>query len=80
MPIFEFVCGKCGGRFEELVPTSSAKAPCPDCGSRRVRKAVSVFAVTGEARQAGGHAGCGGCGGGGCGSGGGHKCGGCGCH
>lgn len=78
MPIFEFSCGKCGQRFEELVPAASAKVPCPACGSRRVRKAVSAFAVTGEARQAGGHVGCGGCGG--CGSGGGHKCGGCGCH
>lgn len=78
MPIFEFVCGKCGGRFEELVPSAAAKVPCPDCGSRRVRKAVSAFAVTGDARQAGGHAGCGGCGG--CGSGGGHGCRGCGGH
>ncbi|MHB8077951.1 MAG: FmdB family zinc ribbon protein [Candidatus Krumholzibacteriia bacterium] len=85
MPIFEFVCGKCGERFEELVAAAAAKVPCPACGSRRVRKTVSAFAVTGEARQAGGHAGCSGCagcgsGGGGCGSGGGHKCGGCGGH
>jgi putative FmdB family regulatory protein len=80
VPIFEFVCGKCGDCFEELVAAAADKVPCPVCGSRRVKKAVSGFAVTGEARQAGGHAGCGGnCGGGSCGGGGGCG-GGCGCH
>ncbi len=72
MPIYEFTCRRCGADFEELVGASDAKAPCPECGSRRVARRVSAFAVTGEARQAGGHAGCAGCG-----SGGGHKCSGC---
>jgi len=74
VPIFEFACQQCGRQFEELVAAASTKPPCPDCGSRRVRKGVSGFAVTGEARQAGGHA-CSGCG-----SGGGHGCAGCGHH
>ena len=43
MPIFEFVCGRCGTGFERLVAGPAAKAPCPECGSRRVRKKFSVF-------------------------------------
>ncbi len=72
MPMFEFHCRKCGADFEELVATAADTAPCPECGSRRVQKRVSTFAVAGEARQAGG-GGCGGCGGG-------SKCSGCSCH
>jgi putative FmdB family regulatory protein len=43
MPIYEFECGECGARFEELVPTGEAIA-CPSCGaegSRRLYSAVS---------------------------------------
>jgi putative FmdB family regulatory protein len=64
MPMFEFHCRKCGVDFEELVATAAERAPCPDCGSRRVEKLVSGFAVAGEARQAGGGGGCSGCAGG----------------
>ena len=72
MPIFEFHCRKCGCDFEELVAAGADLAPCPGCGSKRVEKKVSAFAVTGEARQSGGHA-CSGCSGG-------AKCSGCGHH
>ncbi len=72
MPIYEFRCRKCSHAFEELVAAGERSVPCPACGSARVARQVSAFAVTGEARQAGGH-GCGGCGSGG----GGGKCGGC---
>jgi len=72
VPIFEFHCRKCGRDFEELVAAGADRAPCPGCGSTRVAKKVSAFAVTGEARQSGGHA-CSGCSGG-------AKCSGCGHH
>ena len=35
MPIFEYVCKKCGKNFETLVPNASAKPACPACGERR---------------------------------------------
>ncbi len=48
MPIYEFSCSKCGAEFEELVLGSKAEAisriECPTCGSRSVKKKVSIFA------------------------------------
>jgi putative FmdB family regulatory protein len=32
MPLYEFRCGACGERFEELV-TGAAKPTCPACGA-----------------------------------------------
>jgi putative FmdB family regulatory protein len=43
MPIYEYVCEKCGHEFEALVPRPSAKAPCPECGGRKVKKKLSVI-------------------------------------
>jgi len=50
MPIYEFVCKSCNSRFESLQRTMSgdAKAKCPECGSTKTDKALSVFAVAGE--------------------------------
>jgi putative FmdB family regulatory protein len=65
MPIFEFVCGKCGRQFEDLMTFSAmeaGEAECPDCGSRDVTRSLSAFATGGD--SAGGGAG-GGCGAGG---------------
>ncbi|OGV34947.1 MAG: hypothetical protein A2020_13275 [Lentisphaerae bacterium GWF2_45_14] len=46
MPIYEYRCGKCGGEFETLVKSSSEKAPCPNCGSAKTEKKLSVFAAS----------------------------------
>jgi putative FmdB family regulatory protein len=35
MPIYEFDCEECGGRFEELVANEAAAVACPHCGSGR---------------------------------------------
>lgn len=47
MPIYEYLCDRCHGRFQKLV--TGFRAPdnlaCPRCGSADVRKAVSRFAV-----------------------------------
>ncbi len=47
MPIYEYACSQCNGRFQKLVAGfhSSAAINCPRCGSAEVRKAVSRFAV-----------------------------------
>ena len=69
MPMYEYRCAKCDERFEELVSVSAddSDAHCPECGSKRVERLLSAFAV--GASSAG--AACGVGGGGGCGGGGG---------
>lgn len=46
MPIYEYICADCNGRFQKLVGfNSTATIACPRCGSESVRKAISRFAV-----------------------------------
>jgi putative FmdB family regulatory protein len=52
MPIFEYVCSECERRFETLV-RGAAKPACPGCGSRRLQKRLSVFAVGAGGSEAG---------------------------
>ena len=40
MPIYEFECGKCGARFDELVKPGET-APCPQCKSTQVTRRYS---------------------------------------
>lgn len=47
MPVYEYTCPECSGRFQKLVqgfsdPTGLA---CPRCGNRSVQRAVSRFAT-----------------------------------
>jgi len=44
VPIFEYACAKCNHRFEKIVSGSSAPE-YPACGSRRLERQLSVFAV-----------------------------------
>ena len=47
MPIYEYLCPECNGRFQKLV--GGFKDPeglaCPRCGSQQVKRAVSRVAV-----------------------------------
>jgi putative FmdB family regulatory protein len=47
MPIYEFECGECGARFEELVGAEAAAA-CPACGSERTRRLLSTVSPPGR--------------------------------
>jgi len=49
MPLYEYECGECGQRFERLVSLREARQGmrCPKCGSKSVRKLMSVFASAG---------------------------------
>lgn len=47
MPIYEFECEECGGRFEELVG-AEAMAACPACGSGRTRRLYSAVSPPGR--------------------------------
>ena len=45
MPIYEYVCSKCGSKFELLKPISQAdeEADCPQC-HQPARRKLSTFA------------------------------------
>lgn len=47
MPIYEYLCPSCNGRFQKLVQGFSDPAglACPRCGHAEVRRAVSRVAV-----------------------------------
>jgi putative FmdB family regulatory protein len=75
MPIYEYQCEQCDSEFELLV-RSSEKAVCPECGSKKLVKQLSVPAAhTGGSKSAlpicdspiGGGCGLPQCGGGSCG-------------
>lgn len=44
MPLYEYECTECHHHFELLVREQTTRA-CPQCGSPRVEKQLSVFAV-----------------------------------
>jgi putative FmdB family regulatory protein len=43
MPIYEYRCLKCEQGFEELIMGSDPQVCCPECGSQRVQRQMSVF-------------------------------------
>jgi putative FmdB family regulatory protein len=47
MPIYEYVCSECNHPFEALI-LGSETADCPECGSEKLEKQLSVFAVNDE--------------------------------
>jgi putative FmdB family regulatory protein len=48
MPIYEFECEECGGRFEELVAAGATEVPCAECGSTRTRRLISNVSPPGR--------------------------------
>lgn len=72
MPIYEFHCAECGRDSEVLVRSTDWEGtPCPHCGSKQLRKKLSLFAAGGgedpgtEPACSGNPASCCRCGGGG---------------
>ena len=46
MPLFEFVCKKCGTKFEKIVfSTDKEEIECPQCKSKEVEKQFSTFSA-----------------------------------
>lgn len=47
MPIYEYICPECNGRFQKLVRGfgDPADLACPRCGTSDVRRAISRFAT-----------------------------------
>jgi putative FmdB family regulatory protein len=68
VPLYEYLCEDCGGRFEKYVRSWREPVACPVCEGARVEKQLSSFAFSGtdgglRASAGGGCA----CGRGGCG-------------
>ncbi|HKA36721.1 MAG TPA: zinc ribbon domain-containing protein [Thermoanaerobaculia bacterium] len=63
MPIYEYRCRECEGRFERFV-SGESRVACPECESRRVERLLSVFAVANGSSKPAAPAGgaCGSCG------------------
>lgn len=66
MPIFDFICAKCGHEFEALVMGSEPPS-CPECGGKKLKKQPSALARQSKGGGNGG-SGCAGCSGGSCGT------------
>lgn len=48
MPIYEFECGDCGERFEELMGAEADAPSCPSCGSAQTRRLISPVSPPGR--------------------------------
>jgi putative FmdB family regulatory protein len=49
MPIYEYTCSSCKQKFEQLVRSMKAAdeaVKCPQCGSEKTARSLSVFAVS----------------------------------
>lgn len=42
MPIFEYICTKCGTTSEHLILAQEEQIACPQCRSKEMRKLLSV--------------------------------------
>ncbi len=51
MPIFEYICMKCGAEFSELIRSDQEKPKCPVCSGEEVEKKISSFASCGESQS-----------------------------
>ncbi|HAM49845.1 MAG TPA: FmdB family transcriptional regulator [Nitrospiraceae bacterium] len=52
MPLFDFLCTKCGKTSELLVTSSDAQPSCPSCGSRELSKLLSAHSsLSGSTRR-----------------------------
>jgi putative FmdB family regulatory protein len=60
MPIFEYSCPNCGHCFEKLVLSSrrQSELSCPQCGSKEVKKAISLCGSVGTGKSGGATANC----------------------
>ena len=62
MPIYEFVCGDCGIRFEKILNSWQDSTDCSQCHSPKVERQFSSFAVGAAAGAAPAQEDCGPCG------------------
>lgn len=60
MPLYEYVCMKCGAEFEKLAMRACDKAEmfCPVCRGRELEEKISSFASVSKADASGGAVSC----------------------
>lgn len=59
MPIYEFVCRKCGHRFTQRVSWSEKQQTrCPECGSGELQEVFGLNLVTAGGASGGASGGC----------------------
>jgi putative FmdB family regulatory protein len=53
VPIYEYTCKSCDTKFEKLIRSMSTDQTiqCPQCGSTKTARALSVFAVGAEQQK-----------------------------
>ena len=56
MPLYEFECGRCGGRFEDLVGVGTETATCRACGAQETHRVYSAPAPEPRLVKSGGAA------------------------
>jgi len=52
MPLYEYACQECGQQSEQLVQESS-RPSCPQCGSPRLSRLLSIVAAPGRGTATG---------------------------
>jgi len=61
MPIYEYVCPACEGRFERLLTMGASDPACPSCGEERLRRQPSRIALVAAGGRPSGSSSGGGC-------------------
>ena len=54
MPLYEYTCQKCSAKFDQLVRAAErdAKVKCPECGSNKTARSLSLISVGGDSKGA----------------------------
>ena len=45
MPLYDYLCPKCGHRFDQLVKLDQPAPPCPKCGAKKTDRQSSWSAA-----------------------------------
>lgn len=55
MPLYEYTCGACKTTFEQLARAADRDAgvTCPECGSAKAKRALSLISVGADQKGAG---------------------------
>lgn len=61
MPIYEYLCLRCGQVFEKLVFDRAAQVRCPRCPEASVERMLSTFSFKAGSRFVGSQGGCSAC-------------------
>ena len=52
MPIYEYICNKCAGKFEFFVRNKEQEISCPYCNAKETKKIPSIFSFANRDSEA----------------------------